>query len=197
MWKQKLLKYSKSEFAFVSNPNDNSQIYHYDGIVFDTYICFDINVDYLLSALQVERKLDKEHQFAEVELNTQGYELFYGKEECFYTHYSPSELQPYYDNLHPVLITPFPLVPAKLTVIDGNHRVCKQILEKKTTIGAYYVLDGAICLSLMTQFQICLYCFLFDVSRIIYNTGKISDGNIRNGLYIFNSNSSMHIALNR
>lgn len=89
------------------------------------------------------------------------------------------------------------MLPMHYVVIDGNHRVCKQINENNTIINAYFASEYVTILSLMNQFQVCLYSFLLDVCKIIYNYGKIKDGIIRNNLNIYNKESALYIALNR
>lgn len=196
LWKQKETECEKLNITYSTEAKDDSQIFHYNGQFYNVPVSFDFNIQYIDELLKSNLHNGK-IIFPKIELKNYNGKLMYFEAPCIYTSYNENELLDEYSNIDEVLISPLPILPDELIVIDGNHRVCKQIYHNISVITAYYVLEGVAVRSLLTPLQMCIYSFLFDVAKILYNTGKISDGKIRNKLSIFNHNSSFYSCYNR
>lgn len=195
IWEKKLIQSAKSSTIYLSN-NNEAQCYHYEGKFYNTHLAFDFNVSYLIRILEISLEL-KDNTIPKIELVNNNGVLMHNGFHCIYTKYKADEISNTYSNLEKILVSPIPLLTNELVVLDGNHRICKQIFDNISVISAYYILDGIAVNSLSTPFQICLYSFLFDIARIQKNIGRVSDGYLRNQLNIFNPKSSFFIAYNR
>lgn len=196
LWRRRLIESLDSEIVYLSNKDENTQIYHYEGLFYDINLQFDVNIQYLIDMLDLNLK-DNGNLFPKIVLINDNGNLSYFSKPCKYSQYDIKEVNYNYSDMNRVLMMPLPIEPEELVIVDGNHRVCKQIYEKKTEINAYYVLDDVVIMSLALPIQVCLYSFLFDVAKIQHNLGKIKDGQIRNALNIYNPNSAFFRTINR
>ncbi len=194
LWRKKFEIASKENILFISEETDDSQMFCYEGVLYGVKVKFDFNIDYLNANFEkcLNLNLIKKTNLQ----NSNGY-LHYYSNPCSYTRYSCEDVNYNYPDMDKIYMVALPIVPQEFVIIDGNHRLCKQIYDNKTEIDVYYIFDNYALMSLMKPIQICLYAFLFDSSRIVYNLGKIKDGIIRNRLYIYNHNSTFFIAFNR
>lgn len=193
LWYNRIAKILDSKQYFFSKCDDYLQKYFYSFSIYGIDLNFEFNIDYLLSML----KLDNGKLFQKIPLNNNNGMLKLLSYDCFYTHYNSAELKKNYDKMDEILVAPLPIFPNQYIVLDGNHRVCKQINDNKNIIDSYVLTDTVTILSLSDTVQIATFCFLFDVVKIIYNQPKYSDGLIRNRLNIFDHNSVLYAALNR
>lgn len=194
LWRKKFEIASKEDILFILGENDNSQMFCFEGVLYGVKIKFDFNIDYLNANFENCLKLNL---ITKTNLQNSNGNLRYYTNPCSYTRYSCDVVNYNYPDMDKIYMVALPIVPQEFVIIDGNHRLCKQIYDNKTEIDVYYISDNYALMSLMSPLQICLYAFLFDSSRIVYNLGKIKDGIIRNSLYIYNRNSTFFIAFNR
>ncbi len=195
-WRAKLVKNATNNVQFYASNDDTIQIFRYDGIMYNTPITFIFNVQYLIDTLNISLE-KKDGLFPHINLDNDNGKLSYSTYPCTYTNYSNEEAVNFLSDIDKILIAPLPNFPGELVVLDGNHRICHQIYNHVPFISVYYVMDDIAVRALSSSFQACLYCFLFDVARIQANIGKISDGQLRNSLHIFNHRSPLFTVLNR
>lgn len=195
-WKKLLMKHSKNSKGFQSEFKENNQIFHYEFSFMGINLSFEYDIKYLLDLLEKDL-VSGNKLFPKVILTNDNGTLKYADEICTYTLCEKTEIKNFYDDLNKILITKIPILTGVLVVIDGNHRVSKLINENAKYIDAYYVIEAPAEASIIDLFDACLYCFLFDVNKIIYNSGKVADGWLRNKLNIFNRELAFNIILNR
>lgn len=193
LWHKRLLETANTQTFFISKFKDKSQCYEGTFNFYGVDISLTFNIEYMLSMLS---KNDN-RLFTKIVLDNDKGNLSYFSDKCIYTFYEENEIKEHYENYENILVVPIPIVPTQYIIVDGNHRVCKQIYDNKKTIEAYYSSEIISALSLIKPIQISVYCFLFDTAKIIYNYGKVKDGWIRNELNIFNHNSAFYFSLNR
>lgn len=194
-WRKQLVcSFDNNTIYFLNT--DEAHLYQYKREFYDITIDFEFNISYLMDMLNLDIK-NGNKIFPVVSLSNKNGNLFYYTDSCFYTKYNKNEVDFHYTEMEKILISPLPVLNNELIVLDGNHRVCKQIYNNCSTIKAYYVFDEIAARSLSTPFQVSVYCFLFDVARISHNYGKINDRLIRKNLNIYNPNSAVYSTVNR
>ena len=195
-WRAKLVQNATNDIPFYTASNDTIQMFRYDGILYNTPIVFNFNIQYLIDTLNISLR-KKDGLFPVINLNNDNGKLSYNTYHCIYTNYSKEEAKTFSSDMRKIIIAPLPNFPGELVVLDGNHRICYQIYNHVPLIPVYYVMDDIAVRALFSSFQACLYCFLFDVARIQANVGNIPNGRLRNSLYIFNHNSPLFTVFNR
>lgn len=194
LWRKKFKIASKEGILFFSEGFDDSQIFCCKGVLYGVEMEFDFNIDYLNANFENNLKLNLINK---VNLQNINGCLYYGSNLCSYKRYCFEEVNNIYPDMNKIYMVELPTLTREFIIVDGNHRLCKQIYDDKTKINVYYISDIYALMSLIDPIQICLYAFLFDSSRIVNNLSKIKDEIIRSRLYIYNSKSSFFIAFNR
>lgn len=179
-----LLKHhcEKNIVSVINNDNDQ-QLFQYTFPINKQLIDLTIYVEYIRELFLFTKK--SENIFPKVELKYINNALYLEKFICEFTYYSEEDCHKTYENNDEIFVDPFPNIPLKYVIADGNHRISKQINSGIESFTARFV-NCDICIkSMRNSFDAAIFMVLFDCALIEYNLGKVPDSQIKEKLFIF------------
>jgi hypothetical protein len=178
-WNEMLNRHlDNSNFYVIKNLSDEDQLFIYCYAFNSSLFNFGFSIGYLRYMFnRLNEKLPK------LELNYSNGMLTHGDFKCYYSPVN-EKIEKVYNDIDNVFLVPMGLDNNTFIVVDGNHRIAKQINDGVNKIKAVYFDFPIAAFSLSNAFEICVYCFLEDFNKIKHNMHKLSHETIYSQLNI-------------
>lgn len=187
--------YSHNYIFCQKDISDYDQVFKYKYPFNGATLTFEFSIQYIRTFFLKSNKSPS--LFPNILLKNNDGIITNGNYFCDYTKYDLTDKNISFPDFDDIFVAPFPSLPLRFIVIDGNHRLSLQVYSNKTSISARYCSEEICEKALVSALNVAIYSCLLDCSIIKSNISKRTNLEIKRNLRIFNNSSLINNLENR